>query len=201
MGVNRSSDEKAIENEHKWKNISFSKVIRITSKATNQATPLVRVFTENKETCEKALSEGITLGFQKFRCEQPRENPVEVQQCFKCYQYNHIAKDCQNELACSKCGDKHLRKECQSTTTECTNCGEDNPSSYKGCKVRTEQMQAKRDAKETKIAKLPPPRAEVNEQIRELKEGCLKLERLGENDTNGQRKGDKNPRLHKNEPT
>ena len=39
-------------------------------------------------------------------------------------------------------------------------------------------MQAKRGPKkETQIAKLPPPRADVNEQIRELKERCLKLEK------------------------
>ena len=173
LGVNRAIDTKAIEDELKKKNVSFSKVIRITSRTTNQPTPLVRVFTKDKETYERALSDGITLGFQKFKCEKPREKPIEVQQCFKCNKFNHIAKECNNETACSKCRGKHDRKECQANTKKCSNCGECHPSTYKGCKTRTELIQEKQaNKKKAAIEKLPAPRAEVEQKINEVKVKC-----------------------------
>ena len=109
MGVNRTIEVTA-KDELKRKNVPFTKVIRITSRATNQPTQLVRVFTESKEAHENALKNGITLGYQKFRCELPKETPNEVKQCYNCQQFDHIAKQCQNELSCNKCGESTLEK-------------------------------------------------------------------------------------------
>lgn len=38
---------------------------------------------------------------------------VSINRCFKCLGYNHLAKDCKNKLACSKCGGEHKEEECK----------------------------------------------------------------------------------------
>ncbi|CAH1381745.1 unnamed protein product, partial [Tenebrio molitor] len=39
-----------------------------------------------------------------------------------CCGYGHTSRSCNNALACSKCGEKHNTKECQSEILRCINC-------------------------------------------------------------------------------
>ena len=39
------------------------------------------------------------------------ENKVSVR--FKCQRFNHLAKDCKNEISCGKCNQNHQTKECK----------------------------------------------------------------------------------------
>jgi hypothetical protein len=47
---------------------------------------------------------------------------VELTRCYRCCGYGHTSRSCNNALACSKCGEKHNTKECQSEILRCINC-------------------------------------------------------------------------------
>ena len=43
-------------------------------------------------------------------------------QCYKCQDFGHSAKNCQNEQVCPKCGDNHKPNECENDQKKCINC-------------------------------------------------------------------------------
>ena len=50
---------------------------------------------------------------------------VIVTQCYHCYAYGHIAKNCPDKLkdpTCGKCAKSHDTRNCRSTTEKCRNC-------------------------------------------------------------------------------
>ncbi|XP_044597239.1 uncharacterized protein LOC123273829 [Cotesia glomerata] len=46
---------------------------------------------------------------------------VSVLRCYKCWRFNHFAKDCKNESKCRKCSGNHLEKDCQEEIIKCVN--------------------------------------------------------------------------------
>ncbi|XP_067614709.1 uncharacterized protein PF3D7_1120000-like [Eurosta solidaginis] len=47
---------------------------------------------------------------------------INVPRCFKCLGFQHKASDCTFKQACSKCGEQHDVKECNSNIIRCVNC-------------------------------------------------------------------------------
>jgi len=48
---------------------------------------------------------------------------INVNRCFKCHGYGHIAKACNQESLCEKCGEKdHMKISCIKSTVVCINC-------------------------------------------------------------------------------
>lgn len=47
---------------------------------------------------------------------------LDVNRCYNCSQFNHLAKDCRSKIACPKCSGSHLVAQCKSTVEECPNC-------------------------------------------------------------------------------
>lgn len=47
---------------------------------------------------------------------------VHITQCYNCCGFGHIAKNCKNKLACSKCGGEHKISECEKEEVKCVNC-------------------------------------------------------------------------------
>lgn len=47
---------------------------------------------------------------------------IYLKRCFKCCGFSHIEKECKNELACSKCAEKHKSANCNSRSFGCVNC-------------------------------------------------------------------------------
>lgn len=48
---------------------------------------------------------------------------VNVIQCFKCWRFGHMIKDCKNEkIVCAKCTGEHKTSECESQVNICINC-------------------------------------------------------------------------------
>ncbi|KAK9880264.1 hypothetical protein WA026_010139 [Henosepilachna vigintioctopunctata] len=47
---------------------------------------------------------------------------IGITQCYKCARFNHLARDCKNEITCVKCSGKHNSKECEENRNKCVNC-------------------------------------------------------------------------------
>ena len=110
------------------------RLCRITSRATNNPTRLVRVFTFSEANARAAVENGVSIFNQRKRCEKSRQEP-QVIQCFKCLEFGHRSHECCNNLKCRRCGGEHLAKDCAQAEqeTKCPNCGENHSSNYRGC--------------------------------------------------------------------
>ena len=79
-------------------------------------------------------SERLYIGYTscKFR------DYISVIRCYKCYGFNHFAKDCQSPLHCPQCSESHKIEECPKTVMQCVNCKSKNlkmssKPNYKPC--------------------------------------------------------------------
>ena len=113
--------------------MNVSKVTRITSRATDQPTKLIRVLTDSNDHVSAAQKHGVKIGWQLYRCEASRE-PPHVMQCFKCQQFGHSAKECRNATRCLRCSQEHSVKEytVQKENAKCSNCGCAHATVYRG---------------------------------------------------------------------
>lgn len=105
------------------------------------------------------------------------ENYVEVQQCFKCFSYEHVSIKCkESQQFCNKCSGPHHYKACDSENIQCKNCQESHFSTAPFCSVRKEHInnlkeeknKAANDQQQTHDAPLPktnPWEAKSNETI------------------------------------
>ena len=132
--VDQDIDPEDVKSELQSQNMEATSVHRITSRATNQPTRLIRVFTNTETTARNAVDKGVKIFNQRKRCERSRLEPSVVQ-CFKCLQYDHKAKDCPNNLKCRRCGGEHVIRECDVApeSAKCSNCGESHSANYRGC--------------------------------------------------------------------
>ena len=71
---------------------NVTKVLRITSRATSQATKLLRVITESNIKVNVDQKHGVQIGWQLYRCEASRK-PQHVMRCFKCERFGHSARE------------------------------------------------------------------------------------------------------------
>ena len=51
---------------------------------------------------------------------------VRILQCFNCYGYGHLTRECTNEKVCSNCSESHDYRECHSNHYKCLNCNKYN---------------------------------------------------------------------------
>lgn len=73
------------------------------------------------ETFKKVMSEGNGRLFVGWRNYKVVDN-VYIRRCYKCYGFNHDAKDCKSKIACSSCSLPHMRKDCKNNEEKCINC-------------------------------------------------------------------------------
>lgn len=71
----------------------------------------------------------------------------DILQCFKCYRFGHIQRNCTNEITCGKCGEKHDTRECRKENERCVNCirakrseNVNHEASDRNCPVRKARM-------------------------------------------------------------
>lgn len=68
-----------------------------------------------------------------------------LQQCFKCFKFNHSAKICNSKQKCSICGGEHLYKECDKPTEICcTNCSGPHLAISKVCPIKMKKIMEKK---------------------------------------------------------
>lgn len=67
-------------------------------------------------------------------------------QCHRCQRYGHTKNYCSLEPRCVRCLGKHLYNQCDKKKNEppvCTNCGENHPANYRGCRIYQESTQSR----------------------------------------------------------
>lgn len=65
-----------------------------------------------------------TRAYLDFTC-HPVKDYVRLTRCFHCQDFDHLAKDCRNEVRCSNCSRAHPTEECpqnENDDAQCTNC-------------------------------------------------------------------------------
>ena len=155
--VDQDIDHEDIKVELQSQNIEAISVHQITSRATNQPTRLIGVFTNTETTARNAVEKGVRIFNQRKRCKQSRLEPSVVQ-CFKCLQYNYKAKECPNNLKCRRCGGEHVKRESEVApeSPKCSNCGESHFANYRGCaKYQEARDSSYADAVKSKAETIP----------------------------------------------
>ena len=72
-------------------------VHKITSRATDSPSRLVRVFTSSESNVRAAVEKWVFIFNQRKRCEKSRQEPPAIQ-CYKCLEFGRRSPDC-----CNKC--------------------------------------------------------------------------------------------------
>lgn len=118
------SHEEMIE-DLKFKNYALSEaeiVVKTTIKRNNKNKNKVcyDAIIEVEEDIYNVLlmMKVVVLGWHRYRVV---EN-ISMTRCYKCCGFGHMAKDCKNKQACSKCGEDHKHSECKSSELKCINC-------------------------------------------------------------------------------
>lgn len=94
------------------------KIIKLfeSKKVKNRYNAIIQV---EKTIYDKIIKEGkLNMGWEKCAVYEY----TNVKRCFKCWGYNHEAKECRNKKVCPKCAEEHEEKECNNTQTKCVNC-------------------------------------------------------------------------------
>ena len=84
------------------------------------------------------LPEFVFFGYLRFSVKLFIPTPI---RCFKCQKFGHIAANCKKDVRCSRCGENHDIKNCNSEATEkCCNCGMNHKASSKDCRFYQERQ-------------------------------------------------------------
>lgn len=89
-------------------------------KKSRRGDALYTVLQCNGSCYQKLITAGkINIGYNKC----PVYENLNLLRCYKCLQFNHMAKDCRRtEPVCSKCAGAHSSRVCSETNNKCTNC-------------------------------------------------------------------------------
>lgn len=105
-----------------YKEIKYCK--RIIARATNKPTQLIRIITEDLQTFEQLLSQGLY-----FKCRRYPISPSKAPQpipmaCSKCDLFTHTTENCNTPSKCLKCNEPHPTKACKTDLVpKCAACG------------------------------------------------------------------------------
>ena len=94
----------------------------------------------SKADQEKASKDKILIGNAIFRT-KPYETRKRLTQCYQCFSFNHIARNCQKARVCPYCCGNHEEKQCvikEKKETEkyvCINCRGNHSALFKECEV------------------------------------------------------------------
>ena len=126
--IKNLSTVKANEYEETLRINGISKIIDFKS------TRIVGAKCIDQNIKQTLINNGIKLGYSFHRVEQYAK-PVHVLQCMNCFEFDHKASDCTNDIRCKNCGENHHLENCISNISKCCNCEEQHKATYKQCKL------------------------------------------------------------------
>lgn len=90
-----------------------------TVKTSRGGESLFAVLQCNGSCFRKLMSVGkVNIGFNKC----PVYENLNLIRCYKCWRFNHFAKDCKEAVVCSRCAGSHSSQDCTEDDKKCTNC-------------------------------------------------------------------------------
>jgi len=92
-----------------------------SAKQEGTATWKIKMSCETLSSKNNLMSRGIYIGHQRHRV-VGYEAKQSALQCYNCQGFNHTAKVCKAEVRCQKCGEDHVKKDCQVEGPHCTSC-------------------------------------------------------------------------------
>lgn len=123
-------------------NINIYNALRITSRATNKPTRLVRIFSHSKEAIDALLTNGLLVGLYRLQAEPSLPPAPRPSQCHKCVGFHPPSQHCELPLTCGLCAGKHHTNSCTSKTLKCASCGSSEHTAFSN-KCPTKQEKAK----------------------------------------------------------
>lgn len=104
---------------------------RITAKANNKPTRMIRIITDCLKTSEQLLNEGIFYKHKHYPV-FPSLPPAPIPQpCPKCLQFTHTKEQCTTPPKCTKCNGPHHFSTCNSSLPmKCAGCGSEDHAAW-----------------------------------------------------------------------
>lgn len=112
-------------------------------------TGLLHISVAEPKQANALIRSGLIWDYQLHDCE-PFTGECLITQCFRCYQYGHVARMCRNNSQCGFCGGmSHATDDCMSKEDKakhrCVPCGTaaaKHPSWDRNCLVRMKQAES-----------------------------------------------------------
>lgn len=156
--IREKSDHEIIAETSASNNVKIEEIFRVPN------TPIIKFRCSSPTEANKLLKSGINLFFFVIPSSNlERARFLKIQQCFRCYGYDHTTHKCQKQQICSKCAvTGHFHKSCSSTSLRCCNCAGDHEAVSRHCPIRISHFE---DAKQKAIHSSSfPPLNPVNPQ-------------------------------------
>lgn len=110
-----------IQKQHLNGDDAYVRVVKVYADKNTQEESFNAIIDFDTKTAENVLNaKQISVAWDMCKV----FSYVRIGRCFKCLGYNHLAKDCKNKIACSKCGGEHKVDVCTSNELSCVNCVE-----------------------------------------------------------------------------
>lgn len=109
-----------IENNDELKDHNISLITVLNRKATSHRQSSNDIVIEVNSVTYNLLLNMQTLKLPWRECKI--YDHIYVKRCYKCLGFSHLAKDCEKNQMCSKCGGNHKYSECKSNKLCCANC-------------------------------------------------------------------------------
>lgn len=131
----------------------------------SQYSKTLKVIFFSPEDAERACNQGIFMyDISVDPCSIRKDEYIDVEQCFKCFQYSHQIQNCKSTATiCSICAQNHYYLHCTNKENpKCVNCEGPHSSVSYSCPIRKIQVKNKVDAKKqatsnSTINTTPPP--------------------------------------------
>ena len=98
--------------------------------------------TASAATANRVIEQGLVVDGEIKTCERFIKDAT-ITQCFRCYQYGHVAAVCRNKTTCGQCAGPHDTKSCESRNTEprcCTVCKGNHTAWSATCRIRQNEL-------------------------------------------------------------
>jgi hypothetical protein len=108
-----------------------TELVAFKSRSEGKEPKIVKILFSNFEERKQALVKRyIVLDYFTYYLEEVGAQP---KQCRKCKKYGHFEKECNEEIACAKCGNAHESNDCTTDEKRCVNCNGKHSAFWRGC--------------------------------------------------------------------
>ena len=113
LNLEKASEDSIMIKDDPFSVITVHKVVKCRNNDIFRVT-----VTLSKQILASLGNRRLSVGFTRCKLyEIPNQG-----RCYHCQRRGHLAKDCKNPIACSRCSLEHSSRECSSLSYKCVNC-------------------------------------------------------------------------------